>query len=62
MSRTKLALAVIISTTAYLAVSFLLGDRPNTDGGWIGFAVGGALFAMLFSMGLVLFNRYAKQR
>ncbi|QIS01987.1 hypothetical protein F5X71_06375 [Nocardia brasiliensis] len=59
MTRLNLFISVILCTTAYLATSFLLGNRPGAAPEWVGFIVGGVLFAVLFTGGMLLYRRFA---
>ncbi|MGQ4596321.1 hypothetical protein [Nocardia sp. R6R-6] len=62
MSHAKLFVSVIIATTVYLAVSFVLGNRPVEPAAWVRFALVGVVFALLFGAGLLLVRRVAERR
>ncbi|MBF6299238.1 hypothetical protein IU459_17055 [Nocardia amamiensis] len=62
MRHARLFVSVTIATAVYLTLSFVLGDRPGEPSAWVRFALMGAVFALLFGVGLLLVRRVAERR
>ncbi|MET9027305.1 hypothetical protein ABZW96_17065 [Nocardia sp. NPDC004168] len=62
MSPAKLFRSVIVATTVFLAVFFLLGSRPAEPSAWVWFGITGVVFALLFAAGLRLVTRVDERR
>ncbi|MBF6189582.1 hypothetical protein U3653_04295 [Nocardia sp. CDC186] len=62
MSPVKLFRTVIVATTVFLAVFFLLGAKPAEPSAWVWFAITGVVFALLFAVGLRLVTRLDQRR
>ncbi|WP_039796378.1 hypothetical protein [Nocardia araoensis] len=62
MSPARLFRTVIVATTVFLAVFFLLGSRPAEPSAWVWFGITGVVFALLFAVGLRLVTRVDQRR
>ncbi|MGQ4619964.1 hypothetical protein [Nocardia sp. R7R-8] len=62
MSPVRLFRTVIVATTVFLAVFFLLGSRPAEPSAWVWFGITGVVFALLFAVGLLLVTRAGRRR